>query len=320
MWMFLLPVLASGFLTVVKEGDVGIFYRFGSLLQEVHPSGWYAYMPFFTSPGYVNIRPQTDQVHEVSCGTSDGIVLTFSKVDVGNTLPQESVYNTIKKYGEDYDQYLIKDKIRHQMQVICSSMTSHEVFLTKFKDIDDDLKTFLETVNKDLETGLIIDFVRFPEKPILPESIKDKYLALTEEKVKQRLEIERQIRITKEAETEKMRAEQAQDVKLYNTRMDCRNELERANNTNFILLQSKKLEEEISVIDIRVWSDREKARAASKRNYMEEEARGTKFQLGVEGFKEILLMREIVLSIKDGSKFFFGEKMPNFLQFYNVSQ
>ena len=48
----------------------------------------------------------------------------LSAQDVGNTLPAESVIPTVRRYSEDYDQYLIIAKVKHQMQVICSGMTT----------------------------------------------------------------------------------------------------------------------------------------------------------------------------------------------------
>jgi regulator of protease activity HflC (stomatin/prohibitin superfamily) len=302
MWFLNRLLAVYGFMGMVEEGTVGIFYQFGALLPDLATPGLYTKIPWITTTSLVNIRPQTDQVHDVQCGTSDGIVIVFSRVDVGNTLQPQFVYNTIKTYGEYYDQYLIIEKIRHQMQVICSSLTSHEIFLTKFEFLDDELQLFLTKENE--HTGLVIDFVRFPEKPIMPESIREKYLIITEEKVKLQLEMEKQKTIAKEAETEKIRAQHSRDLELYNVQMDSQIAVAQTNKENRIRLMDKENEETIHKIDHRILFAQKQLEAEIMRIFMEEEAKGMQTQLNVTGLKDLLLLRQWASLLGPNTKFF----------------
>jgi len=88
---FILPTHAL-FWSSVSEGNLGIFYSFGSLTQQTFLPGLYFRAPWpITAASQVNIRPQTDQIHKVLCGTTDGLNLIFEQVDVGNTLSADNV-------------------------------------------------------------------------------------------------------------------------------------------------------------------------------------------------------------------------------------
>jgi len=317
-FIFLLALIASSVtgITVwssVSEGNVGIFYHFGSLLNQTFPPGLYFKAPWpFTSGSQVNIRPQTDQIQKVSCGTSDGLNLLFEQVDVGNTLTNDYVLSTIRKYGEEYDEYLVKDKVRHQIQVICSGMVSHEVFITRFDEIDDMLKDFLTKVNKELDSGLIIDFVRL-SKPVLPEGIKKNYERLAEEKTNLKVEIERQERLKKEAETQKMMEEKNQQLRQYKSQMESQIEFEKSSKENEIKLAKKVAEEEQSTIENRIRLEKEKIEALTLKIKMEEEAKGIKQLYELQGYREYQIVKELARSIEKGSKYFFGNQIPNFL-------
>jgi hypothetical protein len=60
----------------------------------------------------VQITLQTDQVTDIPCGTSSGVVITFEKIEVVNRLQKSMAYDTIKNYTVSYDQTWIFSKIQ----------------------------------------------------------------------------------------------------------------------------------------------------------------------------------------------------------------
>lgn len=168
----------------VSRGEVGIYYRVGRLLPEISTTGTYLkFPPPITFASKVDISPQTDNINNINCYASDGTSMPFPHIAVGNHLKQDYVFRTVNKFGEDYDGYLVIDKVRAQIQVICGKMTSDEIFNTKFDTIDDQLKQFLiEENEKEHESGVIIDFVRM-SKPQLPRELQEKYNMIAKEKL-----------------------------------------------------------------------------------------------------------------------------------------
>jgi len=244
----LLLALLLNFAIVIQEGEIGISYVLGSLQNKTHLPGLHFVLIWpFVRISRVNIRPQTDQVFKVACGTSDGLTLIFETIDVGNTLPKERALSVIRDYGEDYDTYLIKDKIRHQMQVICAERTTNEIYVTHFEKIDDLLQEFLKDQNA--KSGLMIDFVRL-SKPLIPEKLKERYEAIATERLGVRVETERQQRMMKEAETKTLIEKQNIELGVLKTEGE-RNQMLRQADTKKLLY-----EHEITMQILKQESDR----------------------------------------------------------------
>eukprot|EP00051_Salpingoeca_urceolata_P022383 m.363839 g.363839 ORF g.363839 m.363839 type:complete len:297 (+) comp19963_c0_seq62:2645-3535(+) len=130
-----LATVQSGFHTI-NEGHIGVYYRGGALLKETNSPGFHVMFPFLTSVRQVQITMQTDEVVNVPCGTSGGVVIYFERIEVVNILAGEHVHNIVKKYGVNYDQPLIFNKIHHEMNQFCSAHTLQEVYITLFDQID----------------------------------------------------------------------------------------------------------------------------------------------------------------------------------------
>jgi len=50
----------------------------------------------------MKVSIQTDVVKSIPCGTSNGTLVYFDKVEVVNKLKKEYVYETVLNYTEDY--------------------------------------------------------------------------------------------------------------------------------------------------------------------------------------------------------------------------
>ena len=90
---------------------------------------------------------QSDEVKNVPCGTSGGVMLHFDRIEVVNILSSSSgiciifkllelfyyffltsiVFEIVKNYTADYDRTLIYNKIHHELNQFCSVHTLQEV-------------------------------------------------------------------------------------------------------------------------------------------------------------------------------------------------
>lgn len=187
-------------------------------------------------------------VRNVHCATSDGVNTFFAGIDVGNTLLACDVIQVVRRFGEEYDQYLVMAKIRHRMNEICSTMTSDDVFIKRFDEIDDLLFTFLQDQQTRLASPLVIDFVRLA-KPTLPNELQRRYNEIAEQKAALKVEFEKQARVFKEEETARgvhvKRAETQRQVHELQNQQDLeriRHDQSVATIQNEMLLTAKKAE------------------------------------------------------------------------------
>jgi len=164
--------------------------------------------PMYVRIDYIEIRPQEDSAKRVQCGSKDGSIHYIESVEIGNTLHPGSVYRTVKKYGIDYDQKLIMNKIRHQMNVICSKLDTYDIFVTKFDKLDDELLQFLQSEQDRLDSGITIDYVRLT-KPRLPHDQAQTYEGISKQQIQQKLEDEKKKTNKLVAENARIEAEAA---------------------------------------------------------------------------------------------------------------
>jgi hypothetical protein len=148
---------------------------------------------------------QTDEVKNIPCGTSGGVVIYFDKIEVVNLLNADQVHSIVKNFTADYDKTLIFNKIHHELNQFCSIHTLQEVYIDLFSDIDEYLKTALSQDLSVMAPGLHINTVRVT-KPKIPETIRKNYELMEAEKTKLLISEQHQKVVEKEAETERKKA------------------------------------------------------------------------------------------------------------------
>ena len=111
--------MLSGF-HEVREGYVGIYKRMGVLQKGLTEPGFHFRIPFLENFIEMKISIQTDVVKNIPCGTSNGTLVYFDKVEVVNKLRKEYVFETVLNYTEDYEKYWITDKLHHEINQFCS--------------------------------------------------------------------------------------------------------------------------------------------------------------------------------------------------------
>lgn len=189
----------------IEEGHVGVYYRGGALLNSMSQPGFHLMIPLLTSFRSIQTTLQTDEVKNVPCGTSGGVMIYFDRIEVVNILNHDAVFDIVRNYTADYDKPLIFDKVHHELNQFCSAHNLQDVYIDLFDKIDENLKFALQADLEAMAPGLKVQAVRVT-KPKIPETIRKNYELMESEKTKLLISIQRQKVVEKEAETDRKKA------------------------------------------------------------------------------------------------------------------
>lgn len=277
----------------IEQGNVGIYYRGGAILKDTTYPGYNLMMPLITSVYQIQTTMQTDEIRNIPCGTSGGVMIYFDRIEVVNQLSPNSVYETVKNYTVNYDQPLIFDKVHHELNQFCSVHTLQEVYIDLFDQIDENLQRALQDSLLEMAPGVKIYNVRVT-KPRIPESIRQNYENMENEKTKLLIAAQRQKLVEKEAETERKRAViQAEKKK----------EIASINNSE--LVAEKKTLQEIHSIEDEMSKSREENKADAEFYVAQKRAEGNKLKFTPE-YLELKKYEYLGAT----TKVFFGPDIP----------
>jgi hypothetical protein len=146
-------------------------------------------LPLLTSVRSVQVTLQTDEVRNVPCGTSGGVMIYFDRIEVVNHLAADSgrlgvilllletganrlfvlnatsrqfaVLDIVRNYTVDYDKPLIFNKVHHEVNQFCSVHTLQEVYIDLFGEFPfvrcytgDKRIVFVDQIDENLRTAL----------------------------------------------------------------------------------------------------------------------------------------------------------------------
>lgn len=277
----------------VEEGHLAVYYRGGALLSTPSGPGFHIMFPFITSFRSVQTTLQTDEVKNVPCGTSGGVMIYFDRIEVVNMLTPSAVYDIVRNYTADYDKALIFNKIHHELNQFCSVHTLHEVYIELFDQIDENLKLSLQMELNSMAPGLTIQGVRVT-KPKIPEAIRRNFELMEGEKTKLLIAAQRQKVVEKEAETERKKAvieaeKVAQVAKIHDQQK----------------VMEKETEKRISEIEDSAYLARERARADADYYTAEKFAEANRLKLTPQ-YLELIKYQ----AISANNKIYFGSDIP----------
>jgi len=189
----------------VEEGHEGVYFRGGALLQGTSKPGFHMMLPFITTYRSIQTTLQTDEVKNVPCGTSGGVMIYFDRIEVVNVLQPSAVFDIVKNYTADYDKPLIFDKVHHELNQFCSAHNLQSVYIDLFDQIDENLKKSIQSDLTEMAPGLKVISVRVT-KPKIPEAIRKNYELMEGEKTKLLISTQRQKVVEKDAETDRKKA------------------------------------------------------------------------------------------------------------------
>lgn len=278
----------------IEEGHVGVYYRGGALLSSVSEPGYHFMVPFITSFRSVQTTLQTDEVKNVPCGTSGGVIIYFDRVEVVNKLAASAVHDMVKNYTADYDKTLIYNKIHHELNQFCSVHNLQEVYIDLFDKIDENLKDSLQNDLTENAPGLTVHSVRVT-KPKIPEQIRKNYEEMEAEKTKLLIAVQKQKVIEKEAETDRKKA----IIEAEKNASVAKIEWERK-------VMEKESEQRMSNIEDQTHLAKEKAKADANFYRVQKEAEANKMMLTPE-YLQMLKYQ----SLTENTKVYFGNQIPD---------
>ncbi|XP_076829899.1 erlin-1 isoform X2 [Brachyhypopomus gauderio] len=278
----------------IEEGHLAVYYRGGALLTSPNGPGYHIMLPFITTYRSVQTTLQTDEIKNVPCGTSGGVMIYFDRIEVVNMLVPLAVVDIVRNYTADYDKTLIFNKIHHELNQFCSVHTLQEVYIELFDIIDENLKTALQKDLNSMAPGLTIQAVRVT-KPKIPESIRRNFEMMEAEKTRLLITAQTQKVVEKEAETERKKAIiEAQKV------------AQVAEIQFKQKIMEKETEKRISEIEDAAFMAREKAKADAEFYTAAKSAEANRLKLTPE-YLELMKYQ----AIASNSKIYFGQDIPN---------
>ncbi|XP_023336995.1 erlin-2-B [Eurytemora carolleeae] len=278
----------------VEEGHVGVYFRGGAMLVGMSSPGFHMMIPFITSVRNIQTTLQTDEVKNVPCGTSGGVMIYFDRIEVVNVLQTNAVYDIVKNFTADYDKPLIFDKVHHELNQFCSIHNLQEVYIELFDQIDENLKTALQVDLTEMAPGLRVHSVRVT-KPKIPETIRKNYELMEAEKTKLLISTQRQKVVEKDAETERKKAV-----------IEAEKEAQVAKIKYEQNLMEKESKQKMETIDDEIHLAKEKSKTDAEFYRIEKKAEANKRLLT----KEYLELKKIE-AIASNNKVYFGPSIPN---------
>merc|ERR1719348_2336673 len=251
-------------------------------------------LPFVTSVRNIQTTLQTDEVKNVPCGTSGGVMIYFDRIEVVNVLQPGAVFDTVKNFTADYDKPLIFDKVHHELNQFCSGHNLQEVYIELFDQIDENLKASLQRDLTEMAPGLRVLSVRVT-KPKIPEAIRKNYELMEAEKTKLMISTQRQKVIEKDAETDRKKAviEAEKEAQVAKIRYE-QNILE------------KESQQKMETINDQMHVAKEKSKTDAEFYKIQKQAEANKLLLN----KEFLELKRIE-AMASNNKVYFGPDIPN---------
>ena len=111
----------------VMEGTVGIYFRSGALVDKVTYPGIHFALPFITDIERIKIRPRTDTLPGIKTITRDGIENEFHGVQVITDVKPTALVRLVKKFGLEFHETLVFDRIFEELRIFCANHTVDEV-------------------------------------------------------------------------------------------------------------------------------------------------------------------------------------------------
>jgi len=190
----------------IEEGNVGVYYRNGALMQTVSFPGIHYMTPFIVEVVEIKIRPETDILTSTSAITKDGIQNTFNDIQVITSIKMDNLVYMLKNYGPQFKKALVFDRIKEELRIFCANSTIDEVYNTKFLAIVDKVRINVkDSIDRLGEGGINLLNLVIP-KPDIPRDIAMNYKAVKVQWTEQLVATQQQKTEEIKKETEKLRA------------------------------------------------------------------------------------------------------------------
>lgn len=291
----IISVLLGSSAHKIVEGTVGIYYRSGALQEKITYPGIHFSMPFITNIERIQIRPRTDTLPAISTVTKDGIQNQFHNVQVISDVKPATLVKLVKKFGLEFHETLVFDRIYEELRIFCANHTVDEVYNTMFLDIVDVVQTnVVDTIRTLGDGGIKIYHLTIP-KPDIPPDIAKNYKEVKVQWTEQLVAVQQQKteKIKKDTETIKAVADAERQKQVLE--IDIQKEILR-----------KEGEKALSTLENDILKDRVKSKADVE-NYSKKKLAEANKNL----YSKEYIQLEMAKSLSTNTKFFFsGENSP----------
>ena len=289
-------VICADSLHTIEEGNVGIYFVHGALDERFTFPGTHWAIPFVTDVQQVTIRPVTSTMKSIRTITKDGIGNTFSGVQVISDIKKEYLIPLIRRFGVEFREALIFDRISEELRIFCANHTVDQVYNEMFLDI-------VEIVKERVTLSI--------SKLIGNESVKILNLVIPKPEIP--LDIARNYKQVKVQWTEQLVAQQQQKtdkIKKETESIKAVLDAEREKKVLAIEIEKDILEKEgaknLSSLENAIVKEREE-NVANVANYRKTQEAEANARLYTKDFVRL----ELAKSLSQNTKFFFsGESSP----------
>ena len=190
----------------IEEGNVGVYYKNGALMDAVSFPGVHYMTPFIVEVVEIKIRPETETLPSMISVTKDGIENTFNEVQVITSIKMDKLVFMLKNFGPQFKKALVFDRIKEELRIFCANSTIDEVYNTKFLEIVEKVKNnVMDSIERLGEGGITMLNLVIP-KPTIPSDIAKNYKMVKVQWTEQLVATQQQKTEAIKKETEKLRA------------------------------------------------------------------------------------------------------------------
>ena len=191
---------------LIQEGNVGVYYKNGALIDRFTQAGIHMSAPFVTKVLQVTTRTETDTLEPVRCISKDGIQNTFYKIQVMSRIKLNSLIPMIRLFGVDFKRMLIYDRIAEELRTFCARREIDQVYNTEFLEIVGEVKSrVMESIIRLGNDSITIYNLVIP-KPDIPPDIAFNYKQVKVQWTEQLVATQKQKTALIHKETEAMKA------------------------------------------------------------------------------------------------------------------
>jgi len=190
----------------INEGNVGIYFKYGALMDRVTLPGVHFMQPFVSDYEEIKIRPHTDTLDPIVSVTKDGIQNTFKDIQIITRIKMDKLIPMAKQYGLEFKNALVFDRIKEELRIYCANHTIDEVYNTKFLEIVRKVKeNVITSIDRLANEGIEILNLVIP-KPDIPSDIAHNYKQVKVQWTEQLVATQQQKTETIKKETESIKA------------------------------------------------------------------------------------------------------------------
>lgn len=286
----------AGGLHVIPEGYVAVYFSQGRLLNSLGSPGFSSLIPYLQTYELVQVSVQTDEVTNIPCGTSGGVMVNFAKIEVVNRLSKSFVVDTIRNYTINYDHIWIYDKIHHEINQFCSHHSLREVTIDLFDTLDESLMDALQEDCRVWAPGIEILAIRVT-KPEIPAKIRKAFEDIESERVRLMMVIEQQRTLLQQREVDKQQKIAVAQSSLEVSKVHIHQ-----------MIQEKKNELEISRLKDKSFLEEQKSQADGQYYKMKKELETLQ-----EKLSELYLQYLEADALTSNLKVYFGDSIPDYI-------